>query len=324
MAPASAPRVAARAGAAKRFIGLSRMTHSVLDVAHPATGALLVLGAAPSVPVAALGLVSAFAGFTAVFALNDVMDATVDSEKMAKYRKASEAFDLDSVGTRHPIAQGSLSRRAAVAWVASWGILSLTTAFFLKPVCAAFLLVAIGLEALYCRLLRVTHWKALLSGLMVSVGGLAGVFAVSATPAPLAVVLFALWAASWEIGGRNIPNDWSDIEEDVNLGVRTLPIRFGRKASSRVAAAFASAAILCSLAFPFAAVPAGPGAGPNGGPLRTIIYLAMAAAAGLLLLALPALRWLRLQTTASAMAYFNKACFYPLAVFAALALRVVG
>jgi 4-hydroxybenzoate polyprenyltransferase len=296
------------------------MTHSVLDVAHPASGALLVLGAAPSAPIAALGLVSAFAGFTAVFALNDVMDATVDAEKMAKYQKGTEAFDLDSVGTRHPIAQGALSRRAAVAWVASWGILSLATAFLLRPICAALLLVAIGLEILYCKLLRVTHWKSLLSGLMVSVGGLAGVFAVTVSPAWSAVVLFALWAASWEIGGRNIPNDWSDIEEDVNLGVRTLPIRFGRKSSSRIAAAVASVTILCSLAFPFAAASAGPGAGPLG----NVLYLAMAAAAGLLLLALPALRWLRLQTTESAMAYFNKACFYPLAVFAALALRVVA
>ncbi|MGA2547426.1 MAG: UbiA family prenyltransferase [Rectinemataceae bacterium] len=301
-----------RGGAAKKFIGLSRMTHSILDVAHPAAGALLVLGAAPRASIVALGLVSAFSGFTAVFALNDVMDAKVDVEKMAKYRKDSEAFDLDSVGTRHPIAQGSLSRGAAIAWVAFWGILSLTTAFLLKPLCAALLIVAVGLEVCYCRLLRVTHWKALLSGLMVAVGGLAGVFAVTSAPSPLAVVLFALWAASWEIGGRNIPNDWSDIEEDVNLGVRTMPIRFGRAASSRIAAAFASVIILCSLAFPLAA------------PIRQVpVYLALAAVAGLFLLVLPALRWLRVQSTESAMAYFNKACFYPLAIFAAMAICLV-
>ena len=52
MALALDPRRAARPGTAKRFIGLSRMTHSVLDVAHPASGALLVLGAAPSAPIA--------------------------------------------------------------------------------------------------------------------------------------------------------------------------------------------------------------------------------------------------------------------------------
>jgi 4-hydroxybenzoate polyprenyltransferase len=301
-----------RGGAARKFIGLSRMTHSVLDVAHPAAGALLVLGAAPSLRIAALGLVSAFSGFTAVFALNDVMDAKVDAEKMAKYRKDSEAFDIDSVGTRHPIAQGSLGRPAAIAWVVFWGVLSLATAYLLKPLCAILLVAAVALELLYCRLLRVTHWKALLSGMMVAVGGLAGVFAVSSSPPPLAVILFALWAASWEIGGRNITNDWSDIEEDVNLGIRTLPIRFGRAASSRIAAGFASAIILCSLAFPLVA------------PVRLVpVYLILAAAAGLLLLVLPGLRWLREQSTESAMAYFNKACFYPLAVFAALAISII-
>lgn len=293
---------------ARKFIGLSRMTHSVLDVAHPAAGAILVLGAAPRLSTAILGLVSAFAGFTAVFALNDVIDAKVDAEKMAKYRKDSEAFDLDSVGTRHPIATGTLSLRAAIGWVAFWGILSLTTAFLLKPLCALLLIAAIGLETLYCKLLRVTHWKGLLSGIMVSVGGLAGVFAVSSAPAPLAVVLFALWAATWEIGGRNIPNDWSDIEEDVNLGVRTLPIRFGRAASTRLSVSIAAVTVLCGLAFPLVA--------PVGHPL---VYLALAVLSGLFLLALPGLRWLREQSTESAMAYFNKACFYPLAVFVALA-----
>lgn len=306
-----APR-GARGSAAKKFIGLSRMTHSVLDVAHPAAGALLVLGAAPSLRIAALGLVSAFAGFTAVFALNDVMDSRVDAEKMAKFRKDSEAFDLDSVGTRHPIATGTLSMRVAIGWVAFWGILSLTTAFLLKPFCAILLVAAIGLETLYCKLLRVSHWKGLLSGVMVAVGGLAGVFAVSSSPPPLAVALFALWAASWEIGGRNIPNDWSDVEEDVHLGVRTLPIRFGKIASSRIAAAFAAVIVLCSLAFPFVA------------PVRLVlVYLPLAAAAGLFLLALPLARWLREQSTESAMAYFNKACFYPLAVFGALAISLI-
>jgi 4-hydroxybenzoate polyprenyltransferase len=299
------------AGTAGKFIGLSRMTHSVLDVAHPAAGAILVLGAAPKASIAVLGLVSAFSGFTAVFALNDVMDAKVDAEKMAKYRKDSEAFDLDSVGTRHPIAQGSLSHGAAIGWVAFWGLLSLVTAFLLKPLCALLLVAAVGIEILYCKLLRVTHWKALLSGLMVATGGLAGVFAVSSSPAPLAVALFAIWAASWEVGGRNVPNDWSDIEEDVNLGVRTLPIRFGRAASSRIAAGLSALCVACSLAFPFAA--------PLG---NTTVYLALSATAGLALLGLPALRWLREQSVESAMAYFNKACFYPLAVFAAMVIGI--
>ena len=89
----------ASVGAARKFVGLSRMTHSVLDVAHPAAGALLVLGAVPSLGISLLGLASAFAGFTAVFALNDLMDAKVDAEKMAKFRK-------DSGGLRPRLGRG--------------------------------------------------------------------------------------------------------------------------------------------------------------------------------------------------------------------------
>jgi hypothetical protein len=91
-----------------------------------------------------------------------------------------------------------------------------------------------------------------------------------------------------------------------------MPIRFGRAASSWIAAASAAVAILCSLAFPFAA------------PVRhVLIYLALAASAGLFLLVLPGLRWLRVQSTEAAMAYFNRACFYPLAMFAVLAISLV-
>jgi hypothetical protein len=66
------------------------------------------------------------------------------------------------------------------------------------------------------------------------------------------------------------------------------------------------------LAFPLVA--------PVGHPL---IYLALAILAGLFLLVLPGLRWLREQSTESAMGYFNKACFYPLALFAALAIGLI-
>jgi 4-hydroxybenzoate polyprenyltransferase len=296
-------------GAVRKFVGLSRMTHSVLDVAHPAAGAILVLGAAPPLRTTLLGLLSAFAGFTAVFALNDLMDAKVDAEKMAKYRKDSEAFDLDSVGERHPIAQGKLSMGAGIAWVSAWGLLSIVTAYLLKPICALLLIAAVALEAGYCKLLRVTHLKSFLSGIMVAVGGMAGVFAVSSAPSPWVVAVFGIWAACWEIGGRNIPNDWSDIEEDKPMGVRTLPIRLGRRPSSRLAVGFASATILASFAFPLVA------------PMRNVpAYLGLAAVSAFFFLALPGERWLREQSTESAMAYFNKACLYPLATFVAMAL----
>ncbi len=82
----------------RKFFGLSRMTHSVLDIAHPAMGALLAFGGFPGASTVIIGLLAAFAGFTAVFALNDVMDCRVDCEKLSKLIGKKECFDIDSVG----------------------------------------------------------------------------------------------------------------------------------------------------------------------------------------------------------------------------------
>jgi len=288
----------------KKFIGLSRMTHSVLDIAHPALGAILVFGGVPRPFTIVVGLLAAFSGYTAVFALNDLLDCKVDGEKLGGYAGRRECFDLDSVGLRHPIAQGSITYRSALGWVLFWGVLALGLSFLLNPICSLLMAAAAGLEVGYCRLLRVTHWKTILSGLMVSVGGMAGIFALTAVPPAALVALFALWAFTWEMGCRNIPNDWSDIDEDTALKVRTMPVRFGRPATSRVSFVFACLTIAASLLFPLAV------------PVRFgLVFQAGALAAGIVLLIIPGVRWLRDQRTKSAMLFFNRACFYPLAVF---------
>jgi 4-hydroxybenzoate polyprenyltransferase len=296
----------------KKFFGLSRMTHSVLDIAHPALGAILVFGGAPRPFTIVFGLLAAFSGYTAVFALNDLLDCKVDCEKLGGYTGKRECFDLDSVGLRHPIAQGGIAFRSALGWVLFWGVLALGFAFVLDPICSLLMAVAAGLEAAYCRLLRVTHWKTVLSGLMVAVGGMAGVFAVTSAPPVLMVALFALWAFTWEMGCRNIPNDWSDLEEDTALRIKTLPVRFGRLVTSRISFVFALVTILASLLFPFA-VPMHFG----------WIFQVGALAAGVFLLVIPGIRWLRDQQTKSAMLFFNRACFYPLAVFVAAGILVI-
>ena len=296
----------------RKFFGLSRMTHSVLDIAHPAMGALLIFGGFPSPSTVVIGLLAAFAGFTAVFALNDVMDCGVDCEKMAKLTGKKECFDIDSVGYRHPIAQGALSFNAALGWVAIWGLLSLSLAFLLRPLCAALMVGALLLEIGYCRLLRVTHWKGILSGSMVAVGGLAGVYAVAAAPPLPFVLLFFAWAFAWEVGCRNIPNDWSDIEEDINLGIRTVPVRYGRRAASWISFSLLCLTVAASLLFPLVV------------PVKhPILFLAGGVAAGAILLIEPAMRWVRDQRIESALYLFNRACFYPLAVCGIVALLVI-
>ena len=62
------------------FLALSRTPHGLLDMAAP-FAALLWLGAFPPLTVMLLGVVTVFAGYTAVYALNDVVDYQNDRKK---------------------------------------------------------------------------------------------------------------------------------------------------------------------------------------------------------------------------------------------------
>lgn len=287
----------------KVYFGFSRMSHSVLDIGHPAVGALLVLGGFPSLQVMTIGFIAAFAGFTAVFALNDLMDYEVDTERIERHQRSFSNFDIDVLGVRHPIAQKMLTFPRGLAWVLFWGLLSLSSAYVLNPVCCLILLAAVAIEIVYCALLRVTHWKGLLSGIMVGVGALAGAFAVTREPSWTFLALLFLWASCWEFGARNIPNDWTDLEEDVHLGIRTIPVRYGRAVSSRVSFLAVCFTVLVSLFLPLFLSWS-----------QAVFFEIGALVVGAFFLLVPAWKWVKDQSTDSAMSLFNKACAYPLAM----------
>lgn len=296
----------------RAYFGLSRMSHSVLDVSHPCVGALVALGSFPPPVPLVIGLIAASSGFTAIFGLNDVMDWRVDRERIRKHPRKSSPFDVDALACRHPLAQGKLQFRYALAWVLFWSLLSLSLAFILNPLCSFMMLAAAGLEVCYCKLLRRSHWKALLSGAMVGIGALAGIYAYKASP-PLAYVFsFFIWTFTWEVGARNISGDWVDVEEDVHFGVRTFPIVYGKIYSSWVAFALMILTVLSSLSFPFL-----------GSIKHPLIYQAGALLTGGFFLIIPGWRWVRSQRAESALVLFNRACVYPLAMFAVTALSVV-
>src|SRR4030043_416759 len=90
------------------FLALSRTPHLLLDLATPGLAALLCLGAFPPFGVTVLGLITVFAGYTAVYALNDVVDHRRDKEKLQRVRSLDTENDLDVTSVRHPIAQDML------------------------------------------------------------------------------------------------------------------------------------------------------------------------------------------------------------------------
>ena len=109
----------------KLFWALSRTPHGLLDMCTPAFAALLWLGALPPLNVILIGLLTLFAGYTAVYALNDVVDYHVDREKAAAGVLAAGTSDLDGVIIRHPMAQGLLSFTEGLVWAVSWSLVAL-------------------------------------------------------------------------------------------------------------------------------------------------------------------------------------------------------
>jgi 4-hydroxybenzoate polyprenyltransferase len=254
--------------------------------------------------------VTVFAAYTAVYALNDLVDYRVDQEKLRAAGPEPKAGYLDAIFMRHPLAQGRVSLREGLGWTAAWAAVALTGAYLLDPVCAYLFLFGCGLEAVYCRLLRVSHLRTLVSGVVKTLGGVAAAFAVSPHPSRAFVFLLFLWLFCWEIGGQNIPADWHDLEEDRRLGAQTIPVHYGlKKAAAIIWGSLALSVALSALVLLVA-------------PLRfSPLLVALALAAGGYLLLLPAYRLYRSQDPALAAALFNRSSAYPLAM---LSLALAG
>ena len=175
------------------LLALSRTPHSLLDMCTPLLAALLWLGRPPELQVILLGTIAVFAGYTAVYALNDIVDYRNDVKKIAQAEFHRDIGYLDAAYIRHPLAHRFLSMSEAVAWTGFWVTVSLSCAFVLNPVCALILVIGCILEILYCLLLQVSHLRTLVSGIVKTLGGLAAIFAVDASPDPTLLLLIFFW-----------------------------------------------------------------------------------------------------------------------------------
>jgi len=295
----------------KLFFALSRTPHGLLDMATPALGALLWLGRFPSFDVIVIGLVTTFAGYTAVYALNDVVDYRVDQEKIRLCGDFGTGCDLDAVMIRHPMAQGYLSFKEGVLWTAAWSMAALLGAYYLNPVCIGIFIIGCALETVYCLLLKVSHLRTLVSGGVKTAGAIAGVFAVDPNPSPLYVSMLFFWFFSWEIGGQNVPNDWADIEEDRRLRAQTIPVRLGpERANVVILGSLLITLMLSMVVFYVSPIP------------FEFPFVAASMATGLCFLILPATLLYTAQSAPYAMALFNMASYYPLTLFVIVVVKL--
>ena len=288
------------------FWALSRTPHGLIDMATPALGALLWLGRFPSFEVIILGLITTFAGYTAVYALNDVIDYRVDKEKIRLCGDIDNMCDLDAIMIRHPMAQGYLSFRAGLIWTVGWSMIAMLGA------CIVIFLTGCLLEIIYCSLLKITHFRTLVSGGVKTMGAIAGVFAVDPNPSFRFLLMLFFWLFLWEIGGQNIPNDWTDVEEDRRLHAQTIPVRLGAdKSSGLILGSLTLAAFVVLIVFYFSPID------------FEIPYLVASVATGCCFFVLPAALLYTTQEPHYAMALFNMASYYPLVMLVIVVLRLL-
>ena len=295
----------------KLFFALSRTPHGLLDMATPGLAALLWLGEFPSLKTVVIGLITTLAGYTAVYALNDLVDYRTDKQKLRSGGFQDSRNYLDAAIIRHPLAQGFLSIKEGFLWAAAWSVVALVGALLLNPACALIFLAGCALEIVYCLLWKVTPFRNFVSGVVKTCGPLAGVFAVDRDPSLQFLVLLFLWLFFWEIGGQNIPNDWAEIEEDSQLQARTMLVRYGAaKASAIILGTLGFAVglnlLLLGVAMPHLALP----------------YLAASFVIGFVLLLLPAYRLYKTRERKDALNLFKKASYYPLACLILVTIRM--
>jgi 4-hydroxybenzoate polyprenyltransferase len=285
------------------YLALSRTPHGLLDICAPLFTALLWLGQLPDTRTIVLGILAAFAGYTAVYALNDIVDYRPDKEKICQAGFDGDACYLDGTHIRHPLARGYLNMGEAIVWAGGWAALSLLAAYLLNPACALILVAGGVLEAIYCLLLRISHLRTLVSGIVKTLGPLAAVFAVDTSPAADLLILVFLWIFFWEIGGQNIPADWHDIQEDTALGARTVPVYFGPKVASAIALITLILSLLLS------------GILFRAAPLRLPLpFSAAGVFMGFYLLIRPAYTLCKARDRNAATVLFNRASWYPCAL----------
>ncbi len=296
----------------KLFFALSRTPHGLLDMCTPAFGALLWLGHFPPLNIVMLGLITTFAGYTAVYALNDVIDYRADRQKAAMGGFSGTESYLDGVLVRHPMAQGLLSFRQGLLWALGWALVALIGAYILNPMCVFIFLAGCALETVYCLLWRISPLRTVVSGAVKTSGAVAAVFAVDPHPAGWYLLVLFLLLFFWEIGAQNIVADWTDIEEDRRLKAQTIPVRLGVGPASVIV----MATIVLSLAmgiviFYFSSQD------------HPLIFTLICLAVGAYLLLLPAVELFHGRQRIHAMALFNRASYYPAALLGIACLQLL-
>ena len=298
----------------KLFWALSRTPHGLLDMCTAALASLLWLGHFPSFKIIGLGLITVFSGYTAIYALNDVVGYRSDKRKLQQrnLRGFDDCEDLDARLVRHPMARGLLSFKEGLLWSSAWALLALIGAYLLNPICLLIFICGSILETIYCLMWNISPARTIISGVVKTAGPIAAVFAVDPNPSMSYLMVLFLLMFFWEIGGQNVPNDWSDIGEDTRFQAQTVPIRLGlEQANVIIFGSIILTIILSGILLVLSNV------------AFELPFILAFAFVGLYFLLLPTIKLYRSEESSYAMILFNKASYYPLALLVVVVIKLL-
>lgn len=298
----------------KLFWALSRTPHGLLDMCTAALASLLWLGHFPSFKIIGIGLITVFAGYTAIYALNDIVGYRSDKRKLQQgnLRGFDDCEDLDARLVRHPMARGLLSFKEGLLWSIAWAVLAIIGAYLLNPVCVLIFICGSILETIYCLMWNISPSRTIISGVVKTAGPIAAVFAVDPNPSISYLIVLFLLMFFWEIGGQNVPNDWSDIEEDTLFQAQTVPIRLGlEQANVIIFGSIILTIILSGILLVLSNV------------AFELPFILAFAFVGLYFLLLPTIKLYRSEESSHAMILFNKASYYPLALLVVIVIKLL-
>lgn len=215
------------------YARLVRLSHTGFALPFALSGAILASFRYPVTPWDVLWIVLAFtAARFAAMGFNRIVDRHFDARN-----PRTEDRELPS---------GRLSvREAQVAVVASAGVFFIA-AGMLNPLCLALSPLALAAVLGYSYAKRFTSATHLILGLADGIAPSAGYLAIAGewsepwTLLPLLTLAVGLW-----IGGFDILYALQDIRVDRQLGLRSIPARFGARVARRAALAFHAGAVVC-------------------------------------------------------------------------------
>jgi len=212
-----------RAGIAD-WLRLVRFSHSVFALPFALSAAWLAAGGLPSARTLALIVVCAVAARTAAMAFNRLIDARLD------------AANPRTRGREIP--SGVLRARSVLTLVLASSAVFVAGAFALNPLCGVLSLPVLGVLLGYSLMKRVSWLSHAVLGLALGIAPLGAWLAVTGTLSGdlLPPILLAAAVLFW-VAGFDLIYACQDAEHDREVGLRSVPARFGIGGALRLSSA---------------------------------------------------------------------------------------